>query len=200
MQFLKKNKLLLACFFIGIAACAYWYPHSQMDSKQQNDTPVLPKETTRSHHTQPGVDIPPTEHQIQASERKIEQTTTSDISSPTTSDTPESTQSPTNDEAHISVTLRVPSQGVDTTMYVEKGATAYTLMEAVERAGGITFSGTTYGSLGFLLESIGGISTDYQKKMYWIYYINNKKATIGLSNYVLNHDDIITWQYEPEEN
>lgn len=53
--------------------------------------------------------------------------------------------------------------------------------------------------LGYMLESINYQPSDSQKKMYWIYYINNKKATVGISTYTVRSHDLITWKYEPEE-
>ena len=31
---------------------------------------------------------------------------------------------------------------------------------------------------------------------YWIYYVNDKKASVGVSNYILKEGDIINWKQE----
>jgi len=64
---------------------------------------------------------------------------------------------------------------------------------------GLTYDAAEHGSLGAFISAIGGIKNDYKEHMFWIYYVNGQKAHIGISNYILNNDDIITWQYEAEE-
>ncbi len=80
------------------------------------------------------------------------------------------------------------------------GSTVYDLMRHIEQAGKAVFEFKNFGpGLGYRLESIDGKASDYRAKLYWIYYINGKKATVGISNYTLQPHDIITWKYEPEE-
>ena len=67
------------------------------------------------------------------------------------------------------------------------------------REQGLQYDAAEHGSLGAFLSSIGGIENDYKKHMFWIYYVNGQKANIGISNYILTQDDIITWQYEAED-
>jgi KaiC/GvpD/RAD55 family RecA-like ATPase len=82
---------------------------------------------------------------------------------------------------------------------IEAGNTAYDLMKHAEAAGYIRFSTNDYGGdLGRLVEEINGIRNSARDKKYWIYYINGKKATVGISNYQPQSGDIISWQYEDE--
>ena len=48
--------------------------------------------------------------------------------------------------------------------------------------------------LGNFVTEINGMKGTPGK--YWIYYVNNKKATIGASQYVLKEGDIIRWNQE----
>jgi hypothetical protein len=52
------------------------------------------------------------------------------------------------------------------------------------------------GSLGSFVQGINGIETDNRKGLYWIYYINDEKAHVGISNYILQPGDNIEWKYE----
>ena len=77
--------------------------------------------------------------------------------------------------------------------------TVYDFMKLVARQTTIRFTGQDSGNgLGFFVTSINGIASDPRAHMFWIYYINNKKATLGISSYTLQAHDIITWKYEHE--
>lgn len=76
-----------------------------------------------------------------------------------------------------------------------------TLLEAMRRliiqsAQPFIFSGKEYPSLGFFVEEINEIKNDPGSGKYWIYYINDQTAQIGISNYQVKQDDLIEWKYE----
>jgi hypothetical protein len=48
--------------------------------------------------------------------------------------------------------------------------------------------------LGNFIDEINGIKGT--KGRYWIYYINNKKASVGVSKYFVKNGDIIKWSQE----
>lgn len=48
--------------------------------------------------------------------------------------------------------------------------------------------------LGSFINEINGVAGKPGK--YWIYYVNNVKAQIGVSKYILNEGDIINWNQE----
>ncbi len=70
----------------------------------------------------------------------------------------------------------------------------YSFMENLQNNGKITFKDKTYSGMGKLIESINGVKNGGEKN--WIYYVNGKKATIGVSNYQINNGDIVSWHYE----
>jgi len=83
---------------------------------------------------------------------------------------------------------------------VPKDTTALQAMKDLQDQGGIQFSGKDFGgALGFFVEEINEIKNDRKKGIYWVYSINGEKARIGISNYILQDKDIITWTYENEE-
>ncbi len=80
-------------------------------------------------------------------------------------------------------------------LLIPKGSSVYSAMKLAQRAKKISFSGKEFSGLGFFVEEINGIKSDYWKGMYWIYYINGKKANVGISSYIVSSGDAIEWKY-----
>ncbi len=71
------------------------------------------------------------------------------------------------------------------------------LMLVARDAGFLFFNGKTYSSIGLFIESINGIENNMSNgDRYWIYKVNGKKATMGVSKYILNSHDVVEWNYE----
>lgn len=56
------------------------------------------------------------------------------------------------------------------------------------------FNYKDYPSLGIFVYKINGVKESPNK--YWIYYINNIEASVGVSNYILKDGDSILWMQE----
>jgi len=69
----------------------------------------------------------------------------------------------------------------------------YNFMTQLQNEGKINFKDKDYSGMGKFIEEINGIKNG---EKYWIYYVNNKKANIGVSNYKINIGDIVSWKYE----
>jgi hypothetical protein len=69
----------------------------------------------------------------------------------------------------------------------------YDFMTKLQNEGKITFKDKTYTGMGKFIEEINGRKNGDKN---WIYYVNNKKANIGVSNYKINNGDIVSWKYE----
>lgn len=69
----------------------------------------------------------------------------------------------------------------------------YDFMDKLRTEGKINFKEKTYSGMGKFIEEINGVKNGDK---YWIYYVNNKKANIGVSNYKINNGDIVSWKYE----
>ena len=83
---------------------------------------------------------------------------------------------------------------------VPSNSTVYDFMKLLREKTEFRFSGKDFGGqLGFFVESINGVKSDHAAHLTWIYYINGKKAQVGISTYRLLPNDIIMWKYEPEE-
>lgn len=97
----------------------------------------------------------------------------------------------------ITVTLNVEDKNHPAE--VVPGSTVYDLMKQLADTGQIQITFKDYGrTLGYLVEEINEIKNSLKNRKYWIYYINDKKAQIGISNYTLQSGDTITWKYEDE--
>jgi hypothetical protein len=79
---------------------------------------------------------------------------------------------------------------------IKENSSAFEAMEKIqkENKNSFNFKYTNNASLGNFITEINGAKGTPGK--YWIYYVNNKKASVGVSNYVLNDGDIITWSQE----
>lgn len=76
---------------------------------------------------------------------------------------------------------------------VEKDATVYDVMKNAEKEG-FSFLGREYPQLGFFVDEINGIKNESNK--YWIYYVNETEASVGVSKYIIKEGDIISWKQE----
>lgn len=97
----------------------------------------------------------------------------------------------------ISVTLTVQTESFS--IPTKPGGTTYDLMKKAEELDFIEMKTKDYGGdLGHLVEEINSKRSNPQEKKYWIYYINGKKASIGISTYKPQAGDTISWKYEDE--
>ena len=88
--------------------------------------------------------------------------------------------------------------GQEHEVWLPEGATAYDLMTIVAENSEFEFRGKNFWGMGFFVEEINGIAQNPKGKMYWIYYINGEKALVGVSQYVIQTNDVIEWKYEKE--
>ncbi len=95
----------------------------------------------------------------------------------------------------VSATLKI--SGKTFNIEAPMGGTVLDLMNMAREYGYMTYESKNFGGdLGYFIESINGIKSGDTKNYYWIYYINGAKAKAGISNYTIQQNDIITWNYE----
>jgi len=200
-NFLKQNSVILALFIISLGSTIFFYSRSQIPTPPQTEVQTSKQEINILKETVSSTDNPAADGGVTPLENnvptKINGVTSVSSSSTNVENTSTSSQQKT-EQATISTTLRIPDIGYESTIAVTPGSSAYDLMNTL-REDGLTFSAEDHGSLGVFINSIGGIENDYKKHMFWIYSINETKAQIGISNYILTQDDIITWRYEAED-
>jgi hypothetical protein len=87
--------------------------------------------------------------------------------------------------------LEIDGKKLETTIAEKENV--YDFMTKLQTEGKINFKEKTYTGMGKFIEEING-SKNGEK--YWIYYVNGKKAQIGISNYKINPGDVVSWKYE----
>lgn len=119
----------------------------------------------------------------------------------------ETSASPTNtsavpsaaeEEKIVSVTLRavpVGKSAEEYTVSIAEGSSVYEVMVAAEEKG-FVFSSKSFPGIGRYVKSILGIPEDKRAGFYWVYYVNGKYASQGVSDTVVHDGDIIMWKYE----
>lgn len=97
-------------------------------------------------------------------------------------------------ERNIKVSLVVLDKKYETE--IKEGSTVYDAMKSIESVKDNNFSFKTkeYPSLGIFVDGINGIMG--KSGQYWIYYVNDKEASVSVSKYNINNGDIISWKYE----
>ena len=78
---------------------------------------------------------------------------------------------------------------------VRAGSSVYDVLEAAKEQW-LSFKGREFSGMGFFVEEINGKAESNRQRMYWIYSVNNKKAEVGVSSYIIQPNDVITWTYE----
>lgn len=99
---------------------------------------------------------------------------------------------PVSQETKVNASLNVNGSVLDGQLL--KDDTVDSFMQRLMNEGKISFKTRTYVGMGKFVEEINGIRSDGEN--YWIYYVDNKKATIGISNYKLSPGDVVSWKYE----
>jgi len=86
--------------------------------------------------------------------------------------------------------------GVKLETAIDEKNTVYDFMVKLEKEEKINFKDKIYSGMGKLIEEINGVKNSGEKN--WIYYVNDKKATIGVSNYQIKPGDVVSWKYESQ--
>lgn len=81
---------------------------------------------------------------------------------------------------------------------IGKEESVYDFMLELQKESKINFKDQNYPGMGKLIEEINGVKNSGEKN--WIYYVNNKKAKIGVSNYKVKSGDVVSWKYEEDIN
>lgn len=77
---------------------------------------------------------------------------------------------------------------------VSGNVSVYDFMKKLQSEGKINFTEKNYPGIGEFITSINEIKGDGEKN--WIYYVNDKKAEIGVSDYKIKSGDVVSWKYE----
>jgi hypothetical protein len=92
----------------------------------------------------------------------------------------------------IETTLQI--NGVSYKDETTGSGSVYDFMSKLQNEGKINFTEKYYIGMGEMIVSINGIKNDSNQS--WIYYVNDKEASVGVSNYKINPGDVVSWKYE----
>ncbi|MBT7928728.1 DUF4430 domain-containing protein [Candidatus Peregrinibacteria bacterium] len=210
-SFWQKNKLLIAILLFAITATSYLYTTSYTFEENNEDLittdiEALPSAVFSEFNENLEESIDNTIQNKVQQQRPIISQTEEYPPNTIVEDPPENSITETNEvaekkiseiNADIPVSFTVPHISYNTDTFVSEKTSVYDLMNILPDSE-FQFSGKNFGSLGFFVESIGGIMNDNKNGMYWIYSINGSEAQTGISNYIIQPNDIISWDYENE--
>ena len=93
----------------------------------------------------------------------------------------------------INVSLKVLDQVYTTE--IKNNASVYDVMVKIKNENkNFYFKYKEYPAIGIFINEINGEKGSSGK--YWIYYVNDKEASVGVSNYIIKEGDVITFQQE----
>ncbi|OGH65084.1 MAG: hypothetical protein A3F93_02455 [Candidatus Magasanikbacteria bacterium RIFCSPLOWO2_12_FULL_34_7] len=107
-----------------------------------------------------------------------------------------------NETTTDKITIEYPIKftlNIDNNTYVssaQENTSLYHAMEKLSKNNLITFEAIDYSNIGYFITKLNGIENDNRAGKYWVYYINGESAKIGISNYIINNNDLIEWKYE----
>jgi len=198
-DFVNKNKVavIFLLFFVGLALLSGFYLKNNF--KQPKPLLIEPNQGKSSL----SIDLPTAETEIETKITSLaekvavvaavpEKTVKADSPAFLEAVAPSPINTtPTNEEGY---TLLINDRQYNINLPVNK--TAYDLMLALQARGDIYFKGKNSAGLGFFVEEINGVRNNSFKNKFWLYYINGKSASVGVSYYILKPKDLISWRYE----
>lgn len=126
----------------------------------------------------------------------ISQTATSQANTEATA--PKETTEETAVSAQIVVTVSGPGVTQRCEVPVSGSMNVHQLMKQASAQCKFSYRVKDFTSLGAFVDELGGLVSDQKNGKFWIYYVNGKKANIGVSGYTAQPDDVVAWVYEQE--
>jgi hypothetical protein len=185
-NFVKTNKIAISLWlvFIGLALVSGFYLKSNPRSKEATEVTVekqIQPLSERILSSQTPVDAPTTGKQPDQA------TTTIKAAAPVAA----SSEQAAVGEQHI-LTVNDKQYAIS----LPANQTVYDLMLALKNRGDFDFKGKGSAGLGWFVEEINGVKNNSFKNIFWFYYVNGQSASVGISNYILKPNDLISWKYE----
>jgi hypothetical protein len=111
-----------------------------------------------------------------------------------TSSEPTPTQTPSQKTSEISVTFKIRKNTY--TISVPKDSTVLEAMMLLDKdtKQNFSFKSSTYSSMGQFVTEINSIKST--NEYFWVYYVNDTQANLGVSNYKIKSGDTIQWKLE----
>ena len=200
------HRLLMFLIFLSVSEAAYLLldahpttpPHRpsasvpKVTTKQTLTPTVLENSKTTSQTTNNNTDKASRKSQLNTEKKQSTNTTLTPAITKATSEA----SSPVTNTETSTIPIKLVISDVDYDIQVKPNSTAYEAMLHLQQAGKIAFTTKNFSSLGYFIESINGKKNSPMTGFYWTYYINNEEAKLGVSNYIVKPNDLITWKYE----
>ncbi len=208
LQLLKKHYLATILLIISIGVLIYAGADLLKNNEPETSPPLT--ETDNAITLEPANQIAQVENsktrepQEKIANPKITNETVVTIETPTITTTNTNSNSnvpiPHSTSAPVDLTQgTIIISGKSYPVGFIAGSSVYEVMKNLHADGKVTIRFKNYSGLGHFVDGIDGVNSDTFRAKYWIYYINGAKAKIGISNYTLKQNDIITWKYESAE-
>jgi len=104
---------------------------------------------------------------------------------------------PTQKSEGVKVEAEEEITALDVSHLVYEGVnetSVYNFMTELRNEGKINFTDKYYVAMGKFIDSINGVKGNGHEN--WIYYVNGKKAEVGVSNNIISLGDVVSWKYE----
>ena len=102
--------------------------------------------------------------------------------------------STTTEQAELSIDNGITSQSFE--LSISASTTAFDLLKQAQEISGLKVETIDYGSMGLLVDSIGGKKNGQDNKN-WIYYVNSELASISVDKKVIKPEDKVEFKFEP---
>lgn len=115
----------------------------------------------------------------------------------------ENPEKPINNENKNTVTQKTTQayleiESVRYTSNIAQNTSVYDFMNKMRVEKKINFKDKTYTGMGKFIYEINDVKNIGSKN--WIYYVNGEKAQVGVSDYKINPNDIVSWKFEDNIN
>lgn len=110
----------------------------------------------------------------------------------------ETIRSASNQTEPVIVTASGPGVSTRCEVSLDEAKTAHQVMQQAADQCQFGYQTKQYASLGVFVDGIAGVVSDKSAGLYWIFYVNGKKANVGVSSYVLQPGDELSWKFEQE--
>ena len=98
-------------------------------------------------------------------------------------------------KANAIITINNGSGQTEQRIDINGNMSLFDTMKEMEKASKIDFE-YTESEMGVMIESINGTKNDPQKNLYWMYKINGESSSIGASQYKIQPNDTVLWEYK----
>lgn len=113
----------------------------------------------------------------------------------TTNTAPEDTIEDEADHIHVTFQVTSPNGAKEYTFSAHANSTVEEAMVLAKKEG-LTYTQKEYSGVGSYITTINGLSENKKADMYWVYYVNEARATTGISMQKLKEGDAVRWNYE----